>query len=517
LGVTTYLTTDLAPIPLFWVIPLALYLVSFIVAFARSNQTVVWSAARAFPYLAAPLVLVMCAGFVQMFWLALHLLTFFCGSLACHGALARSRPAARHVTAFYVVVAAGGLLGGIFSALVAPLIFTRVVEYPLAVILACSVAPGLAGTASQRGPKEWLGDLVLPLVVFVLTAALVTNQAGLAESVLGVIGVVVATGLGVLACATAGQRPIRFALTVTSVFAAGGLTQAASGELLHIERNFFGVVRVTFDPSRNAHRLFHGSTLHGQQSLEPALRAEPSTFFCRSGPIGQVFEMLAPRLERRGAQVAIVGLGVGTLASYARSEERWTFYEIDAAVERIARDPRFFSYLNQSKAGSTEIILGDARLRLEDASDHRYQLIALDAFSSDAVPVHLLSREAIRLYRAKLAQGGLLVFNLSNRYLDLDPLIGRQAADAGLFCRIRYDRHINEEDNRLGKQPSIWAVLAETEGDLGTLASDPRWQCAAQRPGSRVWTDDYSDITSYLLLTPSRLWTRERIAGPPSG
>jgi hypothetical protein len=163
--------------------------------------------------------------------------------------------------------------------------------------------------------------------------------------------------------------------------------------------------------------------------------------------------------------------------------------------------------------------MGDARVRLQEAPAHRYQLIVLDAFSSDAVPVHLLSREAIRLYHAKLAKRGLLVFNLSNRYLDLDPIMGRQAADAGLVCRVRYDRHISDEDNRLGKQPSIWAVLAENEGDLGGLAFDPRWQPPAPRPGSRAWTDDFSDVSSYLLLTPGRVWSREKsprtVASPP--
>jgi hypothetical protein len=516
MGVTTYLTTDLAPIPLFWIIPLALYLVSFIVAFARKAEGIIRRAAGVFPYVVVPLLLVMSAGFVQLFWIPLHLLAFLCGSLACHGTLTRSRPAARHATLFYVIMAAGGLLGGIFNALVAPLIFTRVVEYPLAVTLACLVAPDLGSMGVGRGLKAWLSNLSLPLVVFLLTAILVTNQAGLVDSAVGVLAVIIAAGLGMLACVTAGQRPIRFALTVGSVFAASGLTQAASGRLLYIDRNFFGVVRVTLDPERNAHRLFHGSTLHGQQSLDPVLRKVPSTFFTRSGPIGQVFAAIGPRLEAQGTHVAIIGLGVGTLASYARPGQHWIFYEIDEAVERIARDPRFFTYLNDSDAGSIEISLGDARLRLRDAPDHRYQLIVLDAFSSDAVPVHLLSREAITMYRSKLTQGGLLVFNLTNRYLDLDAIMGRQAADLGLICRVCYDLNVSEEEKHVGKQPSIWAVLAESEGDLSLLDSDRRWQPPVPRAGTRAWTDDYSDVASYLLMTPGQLWGRELELRPPA-
>jgi hypothetical protein len=323
----------------------------------------------------------------------------------------------------------------------------------------------------------------------------------------------VATGLGLYSCVTARRRSIRFALVALAVLTASGLGPGVSGRLLHIERNFFGVVRVTRDIERNVHRLFHGSTLHGQQSLDPALRREPSTYFTHSGPIGQVFNAIQPRLEPPGERVAIVGLGAGTLACYAGPGQRWTFYEIDDAVVRIARDPRFFTYLQDCEADATDVVLGDARLRLRDAPDHAYLLIVLDAFSSDAVPVHLLSREAIRLYRAKLTSGGMLAFNLSNRYLDLDPIMARQSEDAGLVYRVRYDLNVSDEEKRSGKQASIWAVMTATERDLGALADDPRWQLSKPRPGSAVWTDDYSDLASYLLLTPGRLWRKER---PPS-
>ena len=516
MGVTSYLTTDLAAIPLLWTIPLALYLLSFILAFAQSTAGVVRVAMRALPFVVVPLVLVMSAGFAHAVWVPLHLLAFFVGSVACHGALSQLRPLARYARTFYVTIAIGGLLGGIFNALVAPIVFDRVIEYPLAVVLACLIAPATNSGLSRFMLKEWLGDLLIPGVVFLLTAVLATNQAGLADSVAGVLAVMVASGLGLYSCVTARRRPVRFALVALSVLAASGLGPGVNGWPLHIERNFFGVVRVTHDTEQNVHRLFHGSTLHGQQSLDLALRREPSTYFTRSGPIGQVFNAIQPRLEPPGARVAIVGLGAGTLASYARPGQRWTFYEIDDAVVRIARDPRFFTYLQDSQADATDIVLGDARLRLRDAPDHTYQLIVLDAFSSDAVPVHLLSREAIRLYRAKLTTEGMLVFNLSNRYLDLDPIMARQAEDAGLVYRVRYDLNLSDEEKQSGKQASIWAVMTATERDLGALADDPRWQAPNPRPGSAVWTDDYSDPASYLLLTPGRLRRRERPAVLPA-
>jgi SAM-dependent methyltransferase len=504
MGVTTYLTTDLAPMPLLWVIPLALYLSSFIVAFVVSDSAVVKLAGRVMPFLILALALVLSAGFVHAFWIPLHLLAFFAGAIACHGALAQRRPKARFLPSFYVTIALGGLLGGVFNAILAPLLFNRVVEYPLAIVLGTAFAAGPDPLAKFGARYRLLGDLLLPGAVFLLTALLATNRAGLADSLQGVAGVMVASGLAFYALVTARRRPLRFALAVGAVLAASGLTQGVNGRLLHIERNFFGVVRVTEDADHDVHRLFHGSTLHGQQSLDPALAREPSTYFTRSGPIGQLFAALGPRIGQAGTRVAIVGLGTGTLAAYAQPTQDWTFYEIDPAIERIARDARYFSYLRDCKADSLDVVLGDARLRLREAPDRAYGLIVLDAFSSDSLPVHLVTREAIRLYRSKLAEGGVLAFNLSNRYLDLDPLMGRQAADAGLVCRIRYDTLVSEKERQAGKQPSIWAVMAASEGDLGSLADDARWHGPSSRPGSRAWTDDYSDLASYLRWRPVR-------------
>jgi hypothetical protein len=510
MGVTAYLTTDLAPIPLMWIIPLALYLFSFILAFGSRSVGLVRAASVSLPYLIVPLVLVMIAGFVHVLWIPLHLVAFFAGSLACHGALALMRPPARDLSLFYVTIALGGLMGGIWTALAAPLLFNRVVEYPLALVLVCLVAPALKTHEEGRGWKHRLWDLLFAGVVFGLTVILVTNQGGLGDSVLGVVGVMIASGLGILSCLTAQRRPARFALVIAAVLGAGALAPGVSGQLLHIERNFFGVLRVTHDSERNVNRLFHGSTLHGQQSLEKALSREPSTYFTRSGPIGAVFGAMEGRLSVPGSQVAIVGLGAGTLASYAQPGQCWSFYELDAAVERIARDPRYFTYLRDCRAEAVDIILGDARDRLRDAPEGAYQMIVLDAFSSDALPVHLLSREAIRLYRSKLAPGGMLVFNLSNRYLNLDPVIGRQAEDAGMVCRICYDLSVSDDLKRAGKQPSIWAAVAANEADLGRLAADARWQAPALRAGWSVWTDDYSDLASYLILMPGGRRERSR-------
>jgi hypothetical protein len=502
MGVTTYLTTDLAAIPLFWVIPLALYFLSYVLAFASSMAASARVAQRLLPMLSVPLILVMSARFVHPIWIPLHLVTFFVGCLACHGALARERPATARLPFFYVMIALGGLLGGVWSGLIAPLVFNRILEYPLAVVLACLVALGTTATGRNANWRRIAGDCLFAGVVFALTAIVSTDQAGLGRSVLGVLAVMVAAGMGTLACVRSQRRPARFAFVLAGVYLASTLAAGPGGKLVYIERDFFGVVRVTEDRDRNVYRFFHGSTLHGQQSLDPALAREPSTYFTRSGPIGQLFDALDPQLRQPGVRVAIVGLGVGTMASYARPGQRWTFYEIDPAIERLARNPRYFHYLQGCEADAVDIVLGDARQKLKNAPDHGYQLLVLDAFSSDAVPVHLLSREAFALYRTKLAPDGVLAFNLSNRYLNLEPVMARQAEEAGLVCRVFSDLRVSEEEKRAGKQPSIWAVMAPTERDVGRIVSDPRWRPALARAGTKGWTDDYSDLARFLRFGP---------------
>jgi hypothetical protein len=537
LGVTTFVTTDLAAIPLLWTIPLGLYLVTFILAFARSTERLTAAAAVCLPFIVLMLVLVLSAGFIQLFWIPLHWIAFFLGALVCHGQLAASRPAARYATTFYLAIALGGVLGGVFNSLLAPVIFDRIVEYPLAMILGCLVSPGLtnpgrdvrigildrliAAVATLNGSnsrrfralsairellESRLSDLILPGCVFALTGILVLSGRHVIDTMLGALGVMTVAGFVLYAYATSLRRPVRFALVAAAIILSCGLAESPGGRLMYRSRSFFGTLKVLDETEANVHRLLHGNTLHGQQCLNSECRDEPSTYYSRSGPIGQVFAALEPRLSQGGARVAIVGLGAGSLACYAQAGQRWTFYEIDPSVMRIALEPRYFTFLSDSTARGVgiEFLLGDARIKLRAAPEGAYRLIVLDAFSSDAVPVHLLDREAIQLYRSKLAEGGLLAFHLSSRYLDLEPVMGQQAADAGLVCRICYDVHLTAEQKRSGKQPSIWVVMAAHRLDLGEIATDARWLIPQVRPGSRVWTDDYSDLANYLVLGARR-------------
>lgn len=493
LGVTTFLTTNLAAMPLLWVIPMAVFLIAFILSFAGSTRPVAWRMSRIFPWAALAVVLVQLAGFVHVVWLPLHLGAFFLGCLVCNVRLAGARPPARYTTSFYLAIAVGGVLGGAFNALAAPAVFNGLAEYPLAVVCGCLVFPG--GKADPIG-RPWK-PIMIPLLLLACTLPLTLGLFHSNESLIGVFLLIAASGLGVYATVKAGEQPIRFALTVGAVLLAGASATDPAGTTLFRSRDFHGIVRVTFDRAANCRRLLHGGTLHGEQNLDPSLRLEPRTYFTRSGPVGDLFRI---RRGKPAGDVAVVGLGIGTLAAYAKPGEIWTFYELDPTVVRIARDPAYFTYLAGSQAASQEFVTGDARVRIREAGDRRFSLIVLDAFSADAVPVHLISREAIRLYLSKLAPGGLLAFNITNGYVDFEAVIGLQAEDAGLACRVRRDVRVSPDERKEGKRGSIWAVMGRAEADLRDLAADPRWYPPRTRPRARPWTDDFSDLASYLLI-----------------
>jgi SAM-dependent methyltransferase len=442
LGVTAQITGEVAPIPLFWVIGLALYLATLIIAFSRRRPAPSRALLNVLPVLVAAVVVVTFFAPTRSPWvLLLHLATFTVAALVCHGQLAADRPHGSRLTEYYLWLAAGGALGGVFNGIVAPVVFSRLVEYPMVLFLACALRPGL-----WSRPRFWgrpAGLAVLALAAFTL-AAIVT---------------------------TAGQHGV-----------------------LRVERSFFGVYKVQRIDRWGGHftALIDGNTLHGLQSRDPARADEPLLYFYRGGPAGQVFEALAQR--RDAARVAVVGLGAGSLACYARPGDEWTFYEIDPTVERIARDPKLFTLLRRC-APRARVVLGDGRLALARSRAPRADLLVLDAFNSESLPVHLLTREALAIYLRRLAPGGLLLFNVSNHYLDLAPVLGRLAESARLVAFERDDSHAGREG---GRAPSRWVVMARRGSDLGALATAPEWRRLAPDRGRRVWTDQYSNVLSVL-------------------
>jgi hypothetical protein len=353
------------------------------------------------------------------------------------------------------------------------------------------VLPRPAGL--PESPRARRLDLLLPAgVLAVVTALAVALGAG--PLLRHQQTMMVAFGVLAMICFAGKNRPMRFGLCYAVTLATlGGLSHLQAGTLLHIDRNFFGVKRVLLDPSGSFRTLAHGTTRHGSQSTDPARAGEPLAYYHRSGPIGDVFAALD---EAGGAaRVGIIGLGTGSVACYARPGQHFTFYEIDPAIERIARDRRYFTFLSDCR-GTCEVVLGDGRLTIARAPDHHFSLILLDAFSSDAVPTHLLSREAADLYLSKLENTGLLVFHVSNQYFEFEPLLAGLARAKGISCLARDDRHVTPRQQAEGKRPSHYVAMARWGRSFSILASKPNWHAAVGGMGVVVWTDQYCDIFS---------------------
>jgi hypothetical protein len=418
-------------------------------------------------------------------------LAFFAAAMVCHGQLVKDRPAPKYLPEFYMWLSVGGVAGGFFNALVAPHFFATALEYPLAMIAASLFIP--AAWRQHNQATNWF-DLIVPILFGTLLAGiLITMQSNASLSPQLIHNLTF--GLGGVVCLSFAKYRMRFVLGLSALLISSMLYTGPYGRTLETTRSFFGIHRVMLDKNENYHLLLHGSTVHGMQSVLPARRLEPLSYYSATGPIGQIFTLQAK--DNRTLPVGIVGLGTGSLACYGKAGQQFVFYEIDAAVERIARDPRYFTFLNDCPA-RTSVILGDARISLRRAADHYYGVIVLDAFSSDAIPIHLLTKEAIELYLSKLAAGGLLVFHISNRHLDLAPVLGDLGYELRLFSLIGSDLEISEDEQRNGKEPSRWVIMARQKKDLAPLMADARWQLIKTRSFAEPWTDAFSNIVQVL-------------------
>lgn len=489
LGVTTYISTDIAAVPLIWVVPLALYLATFVVAFGQWAPGAGAAAERRLPLLATAVAVFMAAGAVVLiqFDMPLHLAFFTAVAMMCHGRLAGERPPAQHLTEFYLLVSFGGMMGGLFNTLVAPVVFDSVTEYPLLLVCACAVPTFYAREWPRADRTRDLGFAVMTAAATAVNLALLHHASAPTQ-----LRVVVVGAIAVVVFAQA-RRPRRFAMMVAALLLSSALTQRAYTTVLHAERTFFGSYEVSVETDGRFHALSHGTTLHGMQALDLSSRNEPLVYYHRSGPFGQAFERL-PMLHD-ASDVGVVGLGVGSLAAYAGASQLWTFYEIDPAVERIARDPRYFRFL-ESCGSRCEVVIGDARLSLA-RSEKRFDAIVLDAFSSDSIPLHLLTREAVNTYLQRLKPGGLLIFHVSNRYLRLGPALARLLQDRGLTT-VEQAQAMDAADLKNGRFGSDWVIGSADAGSIGLLTSDPRWTIVNPPPRMRVWTDDYSNILAVL-------------------
>ncbi|WP_375428109.1 spermidine synthase [uncultured Sphingomonas sp.] len=495
LATSTYLTTDIVAGPLLWVLPLGLYLLSFTVAFA-ANRALAEILTRIAPITILLFGGVMIGGYNAQPLLSagVALALLFMTSVALHTAMYDARPEPDRLTGFYLAMSFGGVLGGVFAGLLAPVLFDWTYEYPLLILAAGLLTPQLYLTEGIKAVwtrHRWPALGGVALAVALMVGARVQGPDSLfGEGRPGILFIAVAT-VGLL---VVGARAGYMLLLGAAVVLFGGyrsLELSLDGDAR--TRSYFGVYTVKDSP--RSRELDHGTTIHGVQLIgSPERERTPTTYYARGSGVGQAM-LFAPELYGMGARIGVVGLGTGTLSCYARPGQSWRFYEIDPAVIRIARDTGQFTYLRRCLPDPS-IVLGDARLRLAREGSASLDLLALDAFSSDAVPAHLLTREAFGTYARVLGPRGLLLVHISNRYLDLEPVVANAAKAGGWAASIfEYDPSRLDE----AASGSSWIALSRDPGVLaGLTARGTDWRALRTRPNFRPWTDDYHSILPLL-------------------
>jgi spermidine synthase len=492
LAVTSHLQVNLATVPFLWTMPLAVYLLTFILAFG-SRFGLSWD--RVTRMAPAPLLLLLpifAAGPVMRTgqYLALlsgHLALLFLGALLCHTALAERRPHPSRLTEYYAWIALGGVLGGVFAAIVAPRLFSTILEYPL---LAASLAFFRKRSSLERTHWDWMFPALL--VVSLPLAWFVCRRLGI-EIRMENAGLIVGSLLFIIAAFLLHRWRTTFALATAALimFYALALQPLNEiGERLHVARNFFGVKKVLFEVNSNLRKLLHGDTMHGLEGRDPARQGKPLSYYFPSGPLGNVMEMMK---NRPNQHIGVVGLGSGTVAAYTQPNRRITFFEIDPQVEHIARS--YFTYLPRCGA-LCDVVPGDGRLSIQRAPDGEFDLLILDAFNSDAIPAHLVSREALAIYRTKLKPNGAILFHVSNRYLRIEKLVAALAADAKIPALERNDN----DEKELGKSRSTYIALATQWESITPLAVQGEWLPLLPPSEFSPWTDDYSNLLGILRL-----------------
>jgi hypothetical protein len=501
LSTTTHLTTDIVAVPLLWVVPLGLYLLSFVIAFAAGRRT-----ANVFTLL-APLVLLIGGGFAlsegsaqPLFNATIGLVLLLVTAVALHAELYRRRPAAGQLTAFYLAIAAGGALGGLFCAVVAPSVFDWAYEHPLLLLAAALLVP-------QRPFVPWAPAMPRWSVAAMLLVAFGLSYAGDMHALAWIDRVWAALfgiAVSLIALHFIGWR-MRFALGLAALMLSyGGWQKLYQSEAGLRTRSYFGIYTVSTRSDPPTRILTHGTTLHGMQNLTPGQELVPTSYYARRSGVGQALAS-APVLYGPAARIGVVGLGSGTLSCYAMPGETWRIFEIDPAMVRIARTR--FTFL-PSCAPTAEIVLGDARLSLSRQPPRSLDMLAVDAFSSDAVPMHLLTREALAVYRRVLARDGLLLMHISNRYLDLEPVLAA-AAQADGWSGAIYTYLPEPPEMAQNATMSIWVAMSPSRDSIDRLrqASGPDfylWLPLSARPGFAGWTDDHASILP--LLEDWRSW-----------
>ena len=407
--------------------------------------------------------------------------------MVCHGELAKRRPHTQHLTRFYLVMSFGGMLGGLFNTFVAPFVFNAVYEYPLMIVAALFLRPGFfAG--------RWYLQPIFPLLVLVLGGVVYLSAEQLFDY-LDIIGgaLILLAGLSY----SLRNSPLGLGLlTAVILMLTMGLHNLASNTLYQ-KRSFFGVLSVRESVIEDeqqhpekVHELYHGTTKHGAERLTAANLTTPLTYYSRPGPIGQLFSEFDA--ENKNWTIGSVGLGAGALACYSKDTQHWRFYEIDPLVVEVAKNPRWFSYLSRCN-NRAEMIIGDARLSLDKETDHSFDLLIMDAFSSDAVPTHLLTREALDMYFRKLKDTGLLAFHITNRHLALKKVLADHVNNLHLAALLQ---EFKPESPAPLVVDTDWVVIAKQPERLQRFQQSRlgHWQKLPLTFDFQPWTDDFTHI-----------------------
>ncbi|NJC42351.1 spermidine synthase [Brevundimonas alba] len=503
MGVTTHLSTDVASAPFLWVIPLALYLLTFVIAF------------QARPWIPLPITLpiqgaigavcVLLVAFRTLEWpiaFTVHILAFFFAALMCHQTLAARRPPPDRLTEFYLLLSVGGVVGGAFTALLAPVIFNMVWEYPLVLVLVGLARPWGKGPLRAEEKGALVAAAVFALLPVLLSAWLTYDDAARAKfydiSPFGVDQLALWILGPVAICAfLLRDRALAF-VGILAMIALSSQYVVRIYDWSYSERSFFGVMRVAkINDQRmggDVHVLMHGTTLHGAQARDARFDCEPTLYYHPMTPIGQAATIVG---ARGPANIGVVGQGSGAMAAYKRAGDTLTFFEIDPMVDRMSRDPRWFTYISNCAAGEIRTVLGDARLTLNRERPGSYDLLIIDAFSSDAVPTHLLTVEAIEGYLKLLKPNGVVLLHLSNRNLDitLPAIAAAKTLGKPSLHNLYQERSGAMPDMAIASTEAL--VISPTEQGLADFRANPDWS-ASPETTVRPWTDDYVNLFGSL-------------------
>ena len=486
LSTTTLLTTDVMAAPMLWVIPLGLYLLSYTVAFSEEGTLAEHlSTIAPITLLFVGALALSPAGQASMeIALAMAALLFLV-AVALHKRLFDLRPDPRHLTLFYLMTATGGALGGIFSALVAPVVFDWIYEHAILLIAAAMLLRPIelpfVSAFWRRG--GWLpvaaGALLLALAAWLAYELSLAAVYGLNARVAGFIGLIAVIGI-----IAGSQRWLYVAVLALLMLGHLGWSTIQSSIDGQRARSYFGAYHIENSPSGELRYLTHGTTLHGQQFIDPDRATDPTSYYGSTSGVGIAMRHAAP-----DARVGVVGLGVGTLACYRKPDQRWTFFEIDRQVVAFS-EAGAFTFLSDCTPDA-RIVIGDARIALNDQPADSFDLLAIDAFSSDAIPVHLLTQEAFAIYGDALVADGLLLVHVSNRYLDLAPMVAALARRGGWHGAMRMDT----DDLGPGMTPSLWIALTRDNESHNRLIEDSEAEWSQLPPPSeQAWTDDNASI-----------------------